>query len=283
MITLKFPDGNVVESIRACAASITDKDLAHRLVSAEIHFAAAEKNYQNLASHASLFSIVTSDNIAKTISVAEMRGVYKDTFSKLGSSCRYLYDRIKVRAKICPICNARNVGTLDHYLAQSKHPIFILTPLNLVPACGDCNKKKLAFNPEKIEEQTLHPYFDKLPVDVAWLSAKIVEDRPVGVVFYATPPSHWNSVLSARLINHFNEFGLNEIYSAKAASEIAQVAAMAEMEYITFGSEGLKNHLELQASLRRLAAPHSWMHALYQGLANSTWFINGGFREVKAT
>jgi hypothetical protein len=281
MITLSLPDGNVQESIRACAASIQNVDLAHRLLAAEPHLVAAERNYRGAAQHTQLFSIADSNNVAGMITVEEMKNLYKNTFAKLGSSCRHLYDKIRVRAKICPLCNGRGVTTLDHYLPQANHATFVLTPLNMVPACGDCNKEKLVSNPSVIEEQTLHPYFDVLPTDQAWLNVEIIPGKPMAVVFSAAPPAHWNPTLASRLIHHFNSFSLNELYSAKAASEISQIAALANIEYVSCGSDGLRNHLELQASVRRAAAPHSWIPALYKGLAECEWFINGGFRDVE--
>ncbi|EEF26639.1 Protein ea31, putative [Ricinus communis] len=281
MITLPLPDGNVQESIRACAASIQNVDLAHRLIAAELHFVAAERNYEGAAQHTSLFSIADSNDVAGMITVEEMKNLYKNTFAKLGSSCRHLYDKIRVRAKICPLCNSRSVTTLDHYLPQANHAAFVLTPLNMVPACGDCNKQKLVFDPSVIEEQTLHPYFDMLPTDQAWLNAEIIPGKPPGVVFSAVPPTHWDATLASRLIHHFDSFGLNELYSAKAASEVAQIAALAEIEYVSCGSVGLRNHLQLQASVRRAAAPHSWIPALYKGLADCEWFIDGGFRDIE--
>lgn len=281
MIALPIPDCSVLDAIRACAERMQDDDLATRLVAASALFASAEKVYRQRAQDRQLFTFEPSETAAGVISVDEMKWLYKNRFSKLGSPCRPLYDQIRVKAKICPLCNSRTVSTLDHYLAQTHHPDFVLTPINLVPACGDCNKEKLAADPKTIDEQTLHPYFDSLPVDAPWLVAEVIEDRPFGIVFNAAPPVHWNQDLSNRLRQHFKAFSLGDLYSAKASSEVAEIASLIEVEHALNGAQGLRDYLRSQAGGRRSASPHSWKAALYQGLADSQWFVDGGFRNIK--
>lgn len=282
MISLPLPDFSVQDAIRVCAENMQDEDLANRLIAASTHFTSAEKLYRQQAQGKQLFTFEPAKKAAGVISVEEMKGLYKNRFSKLGSTCRPLYDRIRVKAKICPLCNTRTVSTLDHYLAQSHHPDFVLTPINLVPACGACNKEKLAADPKTIDEQTLHPYFDTLPVDAPWLVAEVIEGKPLGIIFHAAPPGHWDQCLSNRLKQHFKAFSLNDLYSAKASSEVAEVASLIEVEHTLNGAQGLRDYLRSQAGGRRRGSPHSWMAALYQGLADSEWFIEGGFRNIKA-
>lgn len=282
MISLPPPDRTVLDAIRACVERMQNGDLATRLVAASQHLTASEKLYRQRAQDKELYTFEPREDVAGTISGDEMKWLYKNRFSKLGSPCRPLYDQIRVKAKMCPLCNARTVSTLDHYLAQTHHPDFVLTPINLVPACSDCNTGKLAADPTTIHEQTLHPYFDSLPIDATWLVAKVIEDSPLGIVFTAEPPQHWDQDLSARLVQHFKTFHLADLYSAKASSEVAEIASLMEVEHTLNGPQGLRAYLFSQAGGRRQGSPHSWMAALYQGLADSEWFIEGGFRNIKA-
>lgn len=282
MIGLSRPTGSVRESLRACANNIKNEDLAKRLMAVESHLESAEKGYLSTAQALGLFSIEAATNVADMVTVEEMKSLYKDKFAKQGSPCRPLYNAIRAKAKICPFCNARDVRTLDHYLAQAFHPDFVLTPLNMVPSCDKCNKAKLAFNPATAQEQILHPYFEALPADPEnpWLVAEVVEEAPLGVVFSARPPPHWDGDLAKRLVHQFTKLGLGDLYAAKASSEVAEIVFVLEGQHAAYGDEGVREHLLVQAKSRRAKAPHSWMAALYQGLADSSWFVQGGFRKV---
>ena len=91
----------------------------------------------------------------------ELVPLYEKTFVK-SVRTRPFYEALITSAKgqICPFCGERAVASLDHYLAKSLHPDLSLTPLNLVPACSDCNKGKGDSHPSCAEEQVFHPYFD---------------------------------------------------------------------------------------------------------------------------
>lgn len=276
MISLPIPSASVVQAARLCISNLQDKEFANRVAAVEGHLAAQERNYHAQASGGQLFAITASDSVLDVITLEEMKWLYKNKFSKANQPCRDIYDKLRGVTKICPLCNSRNVGTLDHYLPQSLHADYVLTPFNLVPACEACNKTKLSGVADSYASQTFHPYYDALPVDEPWLSADIIETEDLSATFHARPPSHWNSRLSERVINHFTAFGLNEIYIAKAASELAQLANFARDEYLLNSAIGLKTYLERQADSRRKGDPHSWSAALYRALGASDWFVYGG-------
>jgi len=280
VIGLSMPEGNIRESLRSCANSIENADLAKRLIAAEGHFEAAEKQYKDAAGISELFTLPSAEEVAGIVTLEEMKWLYKNKFAKLGSPCRWLYDRLRIKAKICPLCNCRPVGTLDHYLAQSSHPAFVLTPVNLVPACADCNKAKLASLASTKREQTLHPYFDTLPADTPWLKVEVTEEQPPGILYKAAPPGHWDGDLSARIVQHFEDFSLAALYAAQASSELAEMARTFSTTFAMYGAEGLRDYLSQQARDRRGGNPHSWKAALYEGLSFSDWFVNIGYKFV---
>lgn len=60
----------------------------------------------------------------------------------------------------CPICDGPRAKELDHYLPKSQFHAFIITPINLVPQCHNCNSnKKEYFNNMKLYAP-FHPYFE---------------------------------------------------------------------------------------------------------------------------
>lgn len=278
MISLSPPLGDVREVIRQCANFIENADLAKRLMAVEVHLEAAEKRYVQAGGGQQLFTVPAQNSVAGIISLEEMKWLYKNKFAKPNDPCRWMYDRIRIKAKICPLCNCRPVGTLDHFLAQSLYADFVLTPMNLVPACADCNKAKIAQILNTLHDQTLHPYFDVLPVDAPWLKVEITQEEPVGVVYKAEPPAHWHPDLAARLIKHFDGLKLAVLYAAKASSEIAEMLQTFATNHALYGAEGLRDYLAQQARDRRASSPHSWKAALYDGLSSSDWFVTEGFQ-----
>lgn len=62
----------------------------------------------------------------------------------------------------CPICLLPNPKTLDHVLPKELFYNFSLTPVNLVPMCDSCNRKKGEKHGTSYVRSTFHPYFDDL-------------------------------------------------------------------------------------------------------------------------
>lgn len=278
MKTLPEPDFNVQEVLNSCAAGLRDRELALRLTEVRPTLEAAEQDYLALGPGAGLFEIATSNDVAGSVSSAEMSTLYKGTLSRQGSRARRFYDRLKTAAPndICPLCGQRVVKTLDHYLPKASYPTYALTPLNLVPACSDCNKSKLDRQPADASDQTLHPYFDDVD-GVSWLVAEIRESSPPAAVFSVRHPPNIDVTTVARLRVHFETFGLGELYAAQAGSEMVSIRFALAEAAAARGVEGVQALLAHQARTRSLAARNSWVAALYTALAESVWFCSEGY------
>jgi len=278
MKTLPEPDFNVQEVLGSCAAGLRDRGLARRLVGLLPTLEAAEQDYEALGPEAKLFEVAPSDDVAGCVSSAEMSTLYKATLSRQGSRARRFYDRLKTAAPndICPLCGQRVVKTLDHYLPKASYPTYALTPLNLVPACSDCNKSKLDRQAAHAGDQTLHPYFDDVD-GVSWLVAEIRESSPPAAVFSVRPPTTSDATTVARLRVHFETFGLGELYAAQAGSEMVSIRFALAEAAAARGVEGVQDLLAHQARTRTLAARNSWVAALYTALAESVWFCSEGY------
>ncbi|WP_053161421.1 HNH endonuclease [Streptomyces caatingaensis] len=64
--------------------------------------------------------------------------------------------------ELCPLCGISKVTTIDHQLLKGRYPLLAVVPVNLVPACRDCNTGKGEEAPATAEDQPLHPYYDDL-------------------------------------------------------------------------------------------------------------------------
>lgn len=178
----------------------------------------------------------------------------------------------------CALCNVRGASTLDHHLPKATHPIFAVTPDNLLPACKDCNSTKLASL-----TATLNTYFDDLGCG-PWLTATVLETTPATIEFEIDPQPTWTADLTARAEAHFRLFKLADLYAYQAARQIAGIrrllANLARAMGPTKAPDAVRQHLADEAESWREAEPNSWEAALYAALANSDWFCAGGHAAV---
>lgn len=76
-----------------------------------------------------------------------------------------VYQALFESTYFCPYCEIVKVQSLDHFLDKATYPDLATLPLNLVPACIDCNRLR----PDGIVADgarcLMHPYFDKSPND----------------------------------------------------------------------------------------------------------------------
>lgn len=282
MKRLPLPGFDVKQAIELCASGITIRERAQALMNALPTIQAAEATYLNLAPMGQLYTIPTSDGVTPQLTGELMGTVYKSHFMRAGSPSRGLYDAIRVAPayNLCPLCGQRTVASVDHYLPQSLHPAFNLTPANLVPACADCNKSKLAKLAKNAEQQTLHPYFDDLGNE-RWLTADVLETAPPSIAYRVRPAQAWTVVLARRVQYHFEVMGLAELYAAQAASELADISFGLLQVGQTGGAAAVRSHLHGEFASRHARDANSWKTALYEGLCASDWFCNEGNRLVR--
>lgn len=281
MRTLARPAFTVEHCVTLCADSIQDKALSMRLLGELDTFKAAELDYLSKGPGAQLYLIEESLGVGDWIDGPEMTHLYDRTFVRKTGPTRHIYNLLKLSAigGICPLCNQRVVSTLDHQLAKAHHPALTITPINMVPACKDCNSDTVVRRATSQEEQTLHPYFDAADHDI-WLEATLIQETPPALVFSANPPSTWTPMLRAMVASHFHVFGLGTLYSVHAAGELVNVSHDVCMNAMHMDSLTIQSHLRQQAANRRFVQKNSWQGAMYQALADSNWFCGGGYNNV---
>ena len=280
MRSLPIPTDNARSTVLLCIAHVRE-EFASRLRSALTEIESAETNYKVQGEKGTLFEIVESASVADCIDTEEMKSLYSNTFSRKNTTSRAVYDRIMAMPKygICPLCGHRRVSTLDHYLAKTKHPMFAITPVNLVPSCKDCNFDKSTYQPSCASEQTLHPYFDNVD-DAIWLVAKVEETAPPALVFYAAPPQVWDDIKQKRVITHFEKYHLGSLYTSHAAGELQNIRYSLIQVADRGGAEGVREHLMEQATSCQFAAKNSWQSAMYEALGKSEWFCCEGYKVI---
>jgi hypothetical protein len=267
-------------TFEACAGTKQKPDLVKQLLAIGPLIEAAEADYKAKAPAAHLYQVAPATTVGLVDGVEVIR-LYDGTFSRRGSRTRHIYDQIKSGAKhgMCPLCAQRPVSTLDHYLPKSKHPAYAVMPVNLIPACQDCNKAKLNRQAATEAEQTLHPYYDNID-NVTWLRAKLLEKSPPALTFYVDKPAQWSPAMQTRVETHFRTFALASLYGSHAAEELTNLKLSLIWVADAGGAVLLRRHLADLAKSRRAVSLNSWQLAMLEELSNSVWFCEYGVKLI---
>ncbi len=238
----------------------------------------ASDEYETAARVSSLHRIVSSQVVGGDITKDEIERLYTDRMAKKGAPGRYIYDEIFAAPPQgrCPLCGQRTVKTLDHHLPKAHYPALAVAPLNLVPACHDCNKAKLDFVPRAAGEVSLNPYFDLID-NRRWLRASVIETRPAALQFRVDSPPQWDPILQLRVDNHFLRLGLGELYASESAEEFLNIRHQLVDILAVDGAIGIRTELDSRATSAAHGRRNGWRTAAYEAWAASDWFCHGGF------
>lgn len=273
MRKLSKPIDKVEDIFLDCVSNIREEEAKDKLTSCKDFIVAAAQEFEDRAQINQVHTIEQADNIAGIVTKAEMSKIYNDKMAKKSSPGRKYYDKYMAAPKngICPLCGQRIVSTLDHYLPKMKYPTLAVTPINLVPACKDCNTGKGEKDFESSEEETIHPYFDDIENE-PWLYARIIEEEEIAIIFEVKKPDPWTDVLYARVKNHFKLFKLNALYSAHAVETLRYNLGLFVNIYNKTGPTGVTEHLEECYESSKRVYLNSWQTATYRALYESQWF-----------
>jgi hypothetical protein len=286
MKRLQKPTLRAIDVFDSCVTGITEKELAEKFSSARVAIEAQFTEYETRATAHSLATFVACDwgkkhqIIVGGLSKGELVDLYTSQMAAKASVGRTHYDQILMLAPlgICPFCGFGHASTLDHFLSKSRFPAFSVLPLNLIPACKDCNTGKGA-SVAGSAGQMVHPYFegDSIHSD-AWLFAEVLQTAPATVRYHANPPTTWSVDLRSRTLSYFEELNLALRFSVQAASEIIEISEL----LATLGSPAdRKEHLDRMTHIERTSRKNSWKAPLYEALAASDWYIETGHQNTQ--
>ena len=279
MIKLDRPIQEADDVFTTCISRVRDAQLKARLEGVKQAVVDASAEFDDAATHTRLHQIAPQGLVGGVVTQSEMEAVYTQRMARKGAPGRDIYDALFTSAPQgkCPLCGHRTVSTLDHHLPKAHYPALAVAPLNLVPACSDCNKSKLAGVPANANEETLHPYFDDIDDD-RWLVAEVVHTHPAALRFSVGVPVHWSPMLAARVGWHFQVLGLGRLYSAEAADELLNIRHQLRSLHASGGVALVQIELQERAESCQEARRNGWRAATYEAFANSDWFCHGGFK-----
>ena len=278
MWSLERPAHSARSTFTTCISRVRNPGLAARLTAATPTIVAASEQFDRAARRARLHEIAAHEKVDPDVTVDEMEKVYTQRMAKSGAPGREIYDEIFASSPAgrCPLCMQRSVATLDHHLPKAHFPSLAVAPLNLIPACSDCNKAKLDAIPTTAEVVPLHPYYDELG-DEVWLSAIVIERRPTALRFLVTRPAGWSDSLAARVDTHFRSLGLAALFASEAAEELLNIRHQLSVLRDADPEDGVRDELQRRALSCAAARPNGWRTAVYRAWFESDWFCGGGF------
>ena len=258
-----------------CIKQVADKNLKNILTDICDDIDKCDTKYRRFGRSATLFKIAVHDKVG-AVSCDDLVKVYTGWMAKKGASGRGYYDTLIASATEgrCPLCGQLRVSTLDHHLPKSEFPSLVVTPHNLVPSCGECNKVKLNALAKSADEQTLHPYFDNTET-VLWLKAKILPTSPAAAKFYVDT-GELPSNMAKRVEAHFVTFQLATRFALQAANEIMGIQDKIINLLKSGGGSEVKKDLCASANSWSAYKINCWQAALYSALATDDWYCEGG-------
>lgn len=181
--------------------------------------------------------------------------------------------------KTCPYCCISPTQETDHYVPSEEFPEFAVLALNLIPACGACNKKKgKRWRNKTTSRMFLNFYLDVIPdepfLDVSMSWKKVKRALVPTATFSLKPcPVGVGKRLWALIESHFKELDLLQQYQDATAGE-----------YVTFRAAALTvkapNEHELSVRLQDFTketaakfGQNNWRVVLDRALASDPKFL----------
>lgn len=262
-----------------CVGSLSNAALSAKFTEAALAVAEASELYAQRAAISELhhFPVAAWGNydqiVLANLTKKDFVDLYDGQMSKGKGGGRSHYDQLRMtELGICPLCGFGHVSTLDHFAAKARYPVFSVLPINLVPACTDCNKK-MGAGVIGVETTMPHPYFEEARIETeTWLLCDVQDTNPVTVTYRVETPADWSEGLCKRVRHHFSELELAARYAVQAGSHLANVkdflADLEPADLQTF----------IGRRVNRFPRPNEWEAALYAGLFRSQWFMQDGYR-----
>jgi hypothetical protein len=201
-------------------------------------------------------------------------------------------DRLKAdidrhHARVCPaaaaVCQYCGLSSgpdgFDHYLPKSKFPEFSTLAINLIPCCGECNRRKDEhWLDEDGMRQIVNFYYDTLPIS-RFLNASIEMADEINSVpyarFYLSADCADYGGLMPTITNHYSRLKLLRRYGVAASAEFADIRAeLSPVARAGATADAAQLLVRKAAALSTSRSPNYWKVALYFGMSESDTYLD---------
>lgn len=279
MLRLSEPSYTFTKSLEDCAEGMANyTPLKGKIATGKAALLAAGDIYSTVGRAGELHSIrpfsgEPEDEVIAGLTKADLVKVYEQYFVPQEKTARKIYDSIMNAAnEKCPFCGG--IGTprnLDHFLPKAFFPQYAFMPLNLVPACRDCNMDgKASAVITSAEEQPIQPYLDDSKFfGEQWIFATYhaaADGSPGQCRYFANPPMSWSATDRRRATHHFETFDLANRYSVKAAEHLVTVLTQVNnLKRFGLSDADVRSTL-LQPGADFAPFVNHWQRSMYQAL-----------------
>ena len=229
MRNLKPPVVGTAVVFEDCVSGVGSAVKRADFAKAKSRYINAESTYLVAAQNHALYQLSSSSEknseiLFGTLTKNDIKSLYSAQMVPASKAARQHYDKLVISSpqRKCPFCGFGRATTLDHVLNKSDYPWLSIVPINLVPACKDCNHGKGTSRADSASDQTIHPYFESEELSAEqWLFASVRQTTPLTLDYRAEPPTKWNNSLRMRVERHFISFDLKARFAIEAATELA--------------------------------------------------------------
>ena len=274
MYKIRPPKIAAVDAYTASTDSIKNVEARKDYQSCKNEIKEKCNTYNVLGTTAKFETARQSSFLVTSLASPKMQELYDKQFSK-NKGTKKLRDTIKSGAKnnLCPYCGIGFISQLDHYLPKSEFHAVTVHPLNLVPACADCNTVKSAYVPSSGSPAVFHPYFDTA-FDIAWLEATL--ERGHGdhaVAKFSVNSKIEDAHLRSRMMQHLGVFGLKNRFSSFASQLIQEFETFYRNSPQKLTLESTRHYLEVSMHVASSVTRNSCKAATYQAMLISPWYL----------
>ena len=275
MRQLDKPTAKVVDIIALLKSEASRESDRQDMDEAAPTLTARETIYDQKIADNTAFEIQRDQTISARVGKPKMVSYYKYRMLEKPFGRDY-YNLLMASAPndTCPYCTIKEVKTIDHFLPKSEYPSYAITPSNLVPSCTDCNLDKKISYPTGADDQTFHPYFDKVD-DECWIKAELIPGEPLSFQFNVIHIAGWSNNKFTRATSHFNSYNINQLFSNGANRELRGMQHFLKDLFLK-DRNSFKSHLEeTYNSCQNGLGIIDWKTLMYQELSTNEWFFDG--------
>jgi hypothetical protein len=213
---------------------------------------------------------------------AEFLQLMHDAYKQVQDSGRLadLRNAIKLGADECPYCGFGPIEDLDHHLQRAVYKLLSIFPLNLVPACATCNRRKPRSPASDSTKHLLNVYLEDF-TDHAFFVVHAELDSISGglkLTFQIAKTHGMSDEVFDRLKHHIEIFHLQDRLLHQANIYLGDFEVALADQLASGDAPAVKDYLTRCANANaKRHGLNDWRTALLKGLTDCDAFCAGGF------
>lgn len=273
--TPPFSVSDILDNVRDTGTLATRE----RIASATEGLIGAEAEYRKQANRGSIHLMPASNSASLGgATETDIISVYENRLVRpRGRAHRFYEEILYVGDGTCSLCGASAATEVDHYLPKEQLGWLAIVPLNMIPACSECNGYKGTRLPSSRNDSFIHPYFDDFRT-TQWLAAEVREDDPLPRYFVQSYSGAGESDIP-RLKAHFVALRLGFLYARLAGGALAEYRGNL-IRNLSGESRFNARRLWLEVGAKGLERDYGinhWRAVALRAWAASDWFIEEGY------